>query len=312
MAADRRRARRPWHVGRLYRTWPIASRTWRQSSPSPNSSGTEPTTGSSSCPATISDRVTRRTSACTSALHEGVATCASLMVPAPWACQAANNALDGRRHRRPPDPQRRARLLPMGADHARPVAAVRGGRFPPHARRPVGARGPQRGAARAARPGRTGARLGTSTSPTSPRTCRPSRCAPSSSTSTSNSPPSSSSRSACRRRSRPSRPGSRSASWRAKRGCCSPTTSITTGGRAAPSVSTTRSNTCNPGSPRSTSSRRSTRLEVRAVSEAADGWIADLDLVTSDELRTRLADSGAIMIGYRALRTAMRANSTDA
>ncbi len=52
--------------------------------------------------------------------------------------------------------------------------------------------------------------------------------------------------------------------------------------------------------------------EVRAVSEAADGWIADLDLVTSDELRARLADSGAIMIGYRALRTAMRASSTDA
>jgi predicted glycoside hydrolase/deacetylase ChbG (UPF0249 family) len=51
-------------------------------------------------------------------------------------------------------------------------------------------------------------------------------------------------------------------------------------------------------------------LEVRAVSEAADGWIEDLALVTSDELRTRLADSGAIMIGYRELRTAMRAGTT--
>lgn len=48
-------------------------------------------------------------------------------------------------------------------------------------------------------------------------------------------------------------------------------------------------------------------LEVRAVSDAADGWIADLALITSDNLRARLADSGAIMIGYRDLRAAMRA-----
>lgn len=48
-------------------------------------------------------------------------------------------------------------------------------------------------------------------------------------------------------------------------------------------------------------------LEVRAVSDAADGWIADLALITSDDLRARLADSGAIMIGYRDLRAAMRA-----
>jgi hypothetical protein len=53
-------------------------------------------------------------------------------------------------------------------------------------------------------------------------------------------------------------------------------------------------------------------LEVRALSDAADGWIADLALVTSDELRTRLDDSGAIMIGYRELRTAMRANLAGA
>ena len=53
-------------------------------------------------------------------------------------------------------------------------------------------------------------------------------------------------------------------------------------------------------------------LEVRALSDAADGWIADLALVTSDELRARLDDSGAIMIGYRDLRTAMRAKLADA
>jgi chitin disaccharide deacetylase len=47
--------------------------------------------------------------------------------------------------------------------------------------------------------------------------------------------------------------------------------------------------------------------EVRAVSVDATGWVADLSLVTSDELRQRLAASGAEMIGYRELRTVMRA-----
>jgi hypothetical protein len=43
------------------------------------------------------------------------------------------------------------------------------------------------------------------------------------------------------------------------------------------------------------------------VSVDATGWVADLSLVTSDELRQRLAASGAVMIGYRELRTVMRA-----
>ena len=47
--------------------------------------------------------------------------------------------------------------------------------------------------------------------------------------------------------------------------------------------------------------------EVRALGESAQGWIDDLALVTSDDLRQRLADRGAILIGYRALRDAMRA-----
>lgn len=47
--------------------------------------------------------------------------------------------------------------------------------------------------------------------------------------------------------------------------------------------------------------------EVRALSQWADEWIDDLDLVTRDETLPQLiADSGAIMIGYRALRDAMR------
>jgi len=48
--------------------------------------------------------------------------------------------------------------------------------------------------------------------------------------------------------------------------------------------------------------------EVRAITSAADAWIDDLRLVTDDAaLRRMLADSGAVLIGYRALRDAMRA-----
>lgn len=47
--------------------------------------------------------------------------------------------------------------------------------------------------------------------------------------------------------------------------------------------------------------------EVRAFAgDAANGWIADLGLVTSDELRQRLVDAGAVMIGFRSLRDLMR------
>ena len=48
--------------------------------------------------------------------------------------------------------------------------------------------------------------------------------------------------------------------------------------------------------------------EVRAIAgPSADGWIADLDLVTSDELRAALDSAGAVMIGFRELRDVMRA-----
>jgi chitin disaccharide deacetylase len=47
--------------------------------------------------------------------------------------------------------------------------------------------------------------------------------------------------------------------------------------------------------------------EVRALSQWAEEWIDDLRLATQDDtLRTAIADSGAIMIGYRELRAAMR------
>lgn len=48
--------------------------------------------------------------------------------------------------------------------------------------------------------------------------------------------------------------------------------------------------------------------EVRALGDTAIGWIDDLALVTTDtELRTALTDSGAVLIGYRELRDVMRA-----
>jgi len=46
--------------------------------------------------------------------------------------------------------------------------------------------------------------------------------------------------------------------------------------------------------------------EVRALGDVAIGWINDLALATSDELRDAVAASGAVLIGYRALRDAMR------
>ena len=46
--------------------------------------------------------------------------------------------------------------------------------------------------------------------------------------------------------------------------------------------------------------------EVRALGEVADGWIDDLALATSDELRNAVTASGAVLIGYRELRDAMR------
>jgi predicted glycoside hydrolase/deacetylase ChbG (UPF0249 family) len=48
--------------------------------------------------------------------------------------------------------------------------------------------------------------------------------------------------------------------------------------------------------------------EVRAISASAEGWIDDLRLMTIDhQLRELLVASGAVLIGYRALRDAMRA-----
>jgi len=48
--------------------------------------------------------------------------------------------------------------------------------------------------------------------------------------------------------------------------------------------------------------------EVRALGDYTQGWIDDLELITSDDLRHRLEASGATLIGYRALRATMRAD----
>lgn len=48
--------------------------------------------------------------------------------------------------------------------------------------------------------------------------------------------------------------------------------------------------------------------EVRALGDAAAGWVDDLELMTVDQrLRDALAASGAVLIGYREIRDAMRA-----
>lgn len=48
--------------------------------------------------------------------------------------------------------------------------------------------------------------------------------------------------------------------------------------------------------------------EVRALGDVTSGWIDDLELVTNDQsLRDAITNSGAVLIGYRELRDVMRA-----
>ena len=46
--------------------------------------------------------------------------------------------------------------------------------------------------------------------------------------------------------------------------------------------------------------------EIRAMSAAAPGWIDDLKFATSDDLRRTLEDAGVVMLGFRELRAVMR------
>lgn len=49
--------------------------------------------------------------------------------------------------------------------------------------------------------------------------------------------------------------------------------------------------------------------EVRALGDVCQGWIDDFNFVTSAELRDALRNAGATLIGYRDIRNAMRAAS---
>ena len=84
-------------------------------------------------------------------------------------------------------------------------------------------------------------------------------------------PSSSRCRSACRRRSPPSRPGSRSAGWPPRRASSSPTTSTTTGGPAAATVSTRRIRDLEPGVTEIHVQPAIDTPEVRALSAAGGG-----------------------------------------
>ena len=67
------------------------------------------------------------------ALRNGLATRASLMVPAPWARDAAFDVPPDRRHRRAPHAQLRVRGLSLRPDHPSPPHCSRGeGGFPRH------------------------------------------------------------------------------------------------------------------------------------------------------------------------------------
>ncbi len=87
-------------------------------------------------------------------------------------------AVPRRRHRGPADPQRRARPLPMGADHPGSVAARRGRGVSPHRDRRLGPRRSGRGAARVPRPGGAGRPVGIRHQPPRPPTSTPCCCGP--------------------------------------------------------------------------------------------------------------------------------------
>jgi hypothetical protein len=52
--------------------------------------------------------------------------------------------------------------------------------------------------------------------------------------------------------------------------------------------------------------------EVRALGDHTQGWIDDLSLITSNALAERLAERDVTLIGYRELRTVMRADNANA
>ena len=96
---------------------------------------------------------------------------------------------------------------------------------------------------------------------------------------------------------------------RRRRASCSPTTSTTTGAPAAASGSTTRSATLQPGVTEIHVQPAIDTPEVRALTDAARRLDRRLRAghQRSDSSPKLLAASGAMLIGYRQLRDAMRA-----
>ena len=240
------------------------------------------------------------------AIHTGAATCASLMVPAPWACHAANNVL--------PDDDIGVHLT-LNAEHScyrwgpithSPSLQSGEGGFPrtladlwEHADQAEVLRELRAQIERAMAWGVDVTHLAPHLSAITLR--------PSSSTSTSNWRRSTDSPSGCPQRSVPRRRAFHSASSPPMKASSSLITSTTTG---APGVSDRVFDAIASLQPGVTEIHIQPAIdtpEVRAFAgRDADGWIADLALATSDELPTALADSGAVMIGFRDLRDVMR------
>ena len=242
------------------------------------------------------------------ALREGVATSATLMVPCPWAREAAaryrgedvgvhltlNAEYD---------------LLPLGPDHPRPRrCSTATAASPARVERRVGPRRPRRGPAGVPGPDRAGHPLGLRRQPPRhphghaaaaarvlrrlPRAGRRVRAAP-----------------AARRRPRPSgRSASRSAGWPPRRASCSPTTSCTSAASAAGARSRGASPTCGPGVTEVYVHPAVDTPELRALAPDWAARVDDHDLVTTDRrLRAMLDRAGRQLIGYRALRDLQRA-----
>ena len=241
------------------------------------------------------------------ALRDGVATCASIMVPAPWARDAALRYRPDRRHRRAPDAQLRVRGVPVRAHHARPVAAQRRGRLPAPHRRPVGARRPRGGAPRMPRPDRAGAGLGHRRDPShaAPHghhaAARVLRRVP-----------------RARRRVPPAHPpaiddhadqaGFPFRQLAADEGVVFPDHFNHDWRAGSRERVYDEIRNLQPGVTEIHVQPAIDTPEVRALTDAAPGWIDDYELVTDDtKLEQLLADSGATLIGYRLLRDAMRA-----
>ena len=149
------------------------------------------TTSWSSSPATTSAVCHAANDGVYAALRDGVATCASLMVPAPWARDAARQRT-GRPTTSACTSRSTASTTPTAWGRSPTPRRCSPARAASRATSTTCGSTPiRRRCCASAGPRSSGPSPGASTSPTSPRTCRRSRCGPSSSTSTSSWPSSS-------------------------------------------------------------------------------------------------------------------------